>query len=719
MSNSNYIQKYLNFVFPYGLSGLLSKEHETKEEAPEVLSRDFLDMEPLDEKEPNFHSEEIPIKTSGSDTIPRGDGNPPVALFQDSVQEDNLPDFKERFSFFPSGSNRKISAGKKIDRTSTPVKASAKNEWYWGAAGSRCEIIPFFSISDKYFRSPIRDQLHCILSPNSYDLNSFSSKSTCSKMLAKDLLISELNTHFANILYPSTFIEFPIAMEKVVKYNSNNNIPDLEELLYYNPLQVNKPFSFCFMNYENTLVSPVTKYLKDKYAYMDMSMKNRDKLSAETLVIKREKEMAHSGVKVKKNLPSPIAQQDTAKERKMDGEEKAPTQKKKIPTRRSSSSKTNVSKQTNEEHLLAKTKSHRKKCSPSSNRQNSNENLSSDKKPTAKKSNSKTNHSATNKEQSPHSTSFTGGYPYTSKLSIILLNRPVLLNCTRNLVGKSKEILMCTSDSIEEVVRNESDLRDDEIVQRLLAKSKPYRGQPIHVIFNPKKVINKSNHPPNVEQFTPLHPSAAKHNLLSEKFKDKIKKKSEHKSRLLGKPNSSCKNQEENEKNRGWQSGRSHPSDEGGEKKKLVIRLCRRKKSRTALKRMNVKQIVSSVFRNFFHFYSVLGGHLKSGSVITKSNSCQWLKEAGVAPDPRSQEIANELFRDIAGAKIVLNIFDYMQFLIAFARRQRMAAADLVKQLTVCEIPFRREDGWSSAERRKEMNARAVPIRWSHSLPDL
>ncbi|GIX77897.1 hypothetical protein CEXT_374571 [Caerostris extrusa] len=281
---------------------------------------------------------------------------------------------------------------------------------------------------------------------------------------------------------------------------------------------------------------------------MDMSMKNRDKLSDETLVIKREKEIIRSCVKEKKKVASPIVQQDAANERKIEGEGKAPTQKKRIPSRISSSSKTNVPKQTNEDHLFAKTKSHRKKRSPSSNRQNSNENLSSDKKSTARKSNSKTSHSATSKEQSPLSTSFTSGYPYTSKLSIILLNRPVLLNCTRNLVGKSKEILMCTSDSIEEVVQNENDLRDDQIVQRLLAKSKPYR-----------------------EQFTPSAPLSSQAPLVEREIQGQDQKKSEHKSRLLGKPNSSCKNQEENEKNRGWQSGRSHPSDEGSEKK-LVIR---------------------------------------------------------------------------------------------------------------------------------------------------
>ncbi|GIX77894.1 hypothetical protein CEXT_374561 [Caerostris extrusa] len=111
-------------------------------------------MEPLDEKEPNFHSEEIPIKTSDSDTIARGDGNPPVALFQDSVQEDNLPDFKERFFFFSFWIEPRDLCWKKIDRTSTPVKASAKNEWYCGAAGSRGEIMPFF------FQFPINILVH-------------------------------------------------------------------------------------------------------------------------------------------------------------------------------------------------------------------------------------------------------------------------------------------------------------------------------------------------------------------------------------------------------------------------------------------------------------------------------------------------------------------------------------------------------------------------------
>lgn len=75
----------------------------------------------------------------------------------------------------------------------------------------------------------------------------------------------------------------------------------------------------------------------------------------------------------------------------------------------------------------------------------------------------------------------------------------------------------------------------------------------------------------------------------------------------------------------------------------------RRRRNTTALKHVNAKKIVSSIFRHFFHFYSLLGGNLRSGAVITRSNSNYWLRVAGVATDSSTLRLAGDLFTTVAG----------------------------------------------------------------------
>lgn len=90
-------------------------------------------------------------------------------------------------------------------------------------------------------------------------------------------------------------------------------------------------------------------------------------------------------------------------------------------------------------------------------------------------------------------------------------------------------------------------------------------------------------------------------------------------------------------------------SDTASNQDKHKFHTILKKNSRTAFKRVNVKQIVSSAFRHFFHFYSMIGGHLRSGVVITKSNSNYWLIVAGVVTDSRTLKLAEDSFNAIAG----------------------------------------------------------------------
>ncbi|GBM52185.1 hypothetical protein AVEN_97624-1 [Araneus ventricosus] len=51
------------------------------------------------------------------------------------------------------------------------------------------------------------------------------------------------------------------------------------------------------------------------------------------------------------------------------------------------------------------------------------------------------------------------GHKLPAKVSVLLLNRPIRLNYTENISGKSQEILMCTSDVIEDVIHSENGIQ--------------------------------------------------------------------------------------------------------------------------------------------------------------------------------------------------------------------------------------------------------------------
>ncbi|GBN63493.1 hypothetical protein AVEN_258028-1 [Araneus ventricosus] len=103
-------------------------------------------------------------------------------------------------------------------------------------------------------------------------------------------------------------------------------------------------------------------------------------------------------------------------------------------------------------------------------------------------------------------------------------------------------------------------------------------------------------------------------------------------------------------------------------------------------KRVNIDEIISSDFKTYFNSFAKRGGRLKSGSVISKSNSNYWLKKAGVVYDEKSLKIAEESFAEVARKKVVLNICDYMQFLIILSRREKICLADLVQRLKTADI---------------------------------
>ena len=72
------------------------------------------------------------------------------------------------------------------------------------------------------------------------------------------------------------------------------------------------------------------------------------------------------------------------------------------------------------------------------------------------------------------------------------------------------------------------------------------------------------------------------------------------------------------------------------------------RKSRTALKRINIESIIASSFSYYFHFYAKLGRPVRCGAVISKKNSTKWLKKSGIVYDKRSKSIAENYFMTVA-----------------------------------------------------------------------
>ncbi|XP_035208047.1 uncharacterized protein LOC118182771 [Stegodyphus dumicola] len=304
-------------------------------------------------------------------------------------------------------------------------------------------------------------------------------------------------------------------------------------------------------------------------------------------------------------------------------------------------------------------------------------------------------------------------HAHFSKSDWFSMDKPVLLKYAEGNTGKSTEILLYAIHSMQAIIENESCISQCTIFEKLLQSSRTYTGKnPICVLINPRKVIKTLRAEELASQnIIPIHTSSGTHNLLKTECKSNANvlpcASNEEWKYSSGFPycdlhlkNDECCKIRTHGKSKQNQFGmRSRKHDAGStsdplspsnlQRKKLIIRTCRRKKSRTALKRINIRKIVTSFFKNAFRSFSLLGGHLRSGAVITKSNSNYWLRKAGLASDSHSLAVASELFQAVAGTKIVLNIYDYMKFLIAFARWKRMIVPEVVKQLMLCKLPSR------------------------------
>lgn len=89
------------------------------------------------------------------------------------------------------------------------------------------------------------------------------------------------------------------------------------------------------------------------------------------------------------------------------------------------------------------------------------------------------------------------------------------------------------------------------------------------------------------------------------------------------------------------------------------------RKSRTALKRMDIESIIASSFSYYFHFYAKLGDHLKSGAVISKKNSTNWLKKCGIIYNNATKSMAEKRFMAAAWYVCIIILFSHSKnFLI-------------------------------------------------------
>ncbi|GFY41001.1 uncharacterized protein TNIN_130711 [Trichonephila inaurata madagascariensis] len=602
------------------------------------------------------------ISTSNLNAIPCDISNPLVSLLPKLEFQDDIWS-----SLYSSDDNiSESSVLKPSDRSRTMVDSAAQlssfchktthqpsdDSWKFESYENRNKLIPLFSTSYSHFKSQFKDQWPYIIDSNSCSIPCNNSKNA----VDCNFIRSQSSFHLRDS-YLKSLAHSRTSMKDASKTLSSKSETDLSNLYhqYLSTPDGQNKFLFLANGCENARCSSIAKLQKNNNPCSCIGI---NRISVH-----------HKAFKNKWNSDSLRDEVNTQNGRKIK-DTKIPNQMKATYLR-----KLSMSSIADKKCFLRETKSTRRKskshCEFSNLKAIPEIKLLSDKQLKNLESNFDFADICENLILKDICLEFPD-----NNLNRLQFDEPTLLNFTKDISGKSRKILICTKDVLEDV-RAEG-YTDDEVIRRLLERSKTYTGKPVHIFFEPRKADDSpSSTDSKAKDFIPLHPSRGNHNLLNNKINEEIEEKyfnNVHQTETRYKENRNEENVVDNSnytsskvKNRNSSSGgknsynkqnnrlkiscyevSTHTSENSG-KKKLIIRFCRRKKSRTASKRINVKQIASSVFKNFFHFYSLLGGHLYSGSVITKSNSNQWLKEAGVATDARSQEIANELFKAIAG----------------------------------------------------------------------
>ncbi|GBN85097.1 hypothetical protein AVEN_258297-1 [Araneus ventricosus] len=714
----------------------------------------------------SLEKNESSISISSLNSIPfdkQKHTNSPVSLHSEKLFGDLHSDVKNSDSplHFAANTNEDERIQKRKEFVRPTVHESLNDKSNVVAMESNVKTMPFISVSHRQFEAQVRGKL-----------NHFGNKTSLEANPCYDIMHNTAlkNDNFSSDLrlQSKDMFSAPESSNGIHRsiYNSSKSLAGLHKLFHERRFYSGKQKAFSF----NSMDSSGTGFKKDN-SLCKTFLCNADTLTKHCQEVKYNREQLLHSTKTESKLMAFNFSFHLENQRKLKDDDGNLNQKK-VSRRLSASSNDSFISKADKNFFFVQKTCHGRKCKSEVQILHETKNMPVVKFLTDK--NSKDTHLGLNSANPRKSAESVGssklkriptfhGHKLPAKVSVLLLNGPIRLNYTENISGKSQEILMCTSDVIEDVIRSENGIQQQGIVKRLLARSRPYIGKPVHIIFEPAKVTEFPSPVDSCEgNPVPLHPSPAKHNLLAQE--PKVASTTDYQANdetdadmtlcsnwgnsseetLVVKQNDQLQEIENRMPHTG-SSGLDSSAKQNNRqetssctramglqaKKKLKIRLCRRKKSLTALKRVNVKQIVNSVFRNFFHFYSVLGGHLKSGSVITKSNSILWLMEAGVATDDRSLEMANQLFKDIAGAKVVLNIFDYMQFLTMLARRQRRATVDLVRQLTICELPVAskiRHSQSSESRRLKTLpqskhseqgRAEIISVCRSQSLPNL
>lgn len=256
------------------------------------------------------------------------------------------------------------------------------------------------------------------------------------------------------------------------------------------------------------------------------------------------------------------------------------------------------------------------------------------------------------------------GFNKEGRSSFLPLQVPILFKLTEK--TNVKQVLMYKTKSIPKATE-EQKRSFYKALEDLLTRSVEYEGEPINLVIEPQKLINKlKTEEQQNNGFTAAHAFMA--NKLKEKtdlkslqkvnktraenteFRklDEIMNKGNMLSTILPAATVSKSLQYLNLMNNLLSPVRLYSDQEVLQKDIARQKPCGRK-NRTALKRVNVKEIVTSIFAQFFHFYSLLGpDNLRSGSVITRSNSNYWLKISGVIPDTCTLRLAADLFKTVA-----------------------------------------------------------------------
>ncbi|XP_035208048.1 uncharacterized protein LOC118182772 [Stegodyphus dumicola] len=299
-----------------------------------------------------------------------------------------------------------------------------------------------------------------------------------------------------------------------------------------------------------------------------------------------------------------------------------------------------------------------------------------------------------------------------TKSFTFLVHEPIIIKYVDEEEKAVKELLMYSSECLEDISKlyNKA-MSQKEVLECLRRRSKIYEGKPLRIVLNLKETLktlkDETPYPPksvsrissyktksnNQSKFSvcKVNTLPQSHSAILDHRDDVQRSKTRElkKFKVFTKLQSCISNINKSQKITNEKKAHSYfvrnetslliAQKTVSQENSLETKTHRADRRWSTVTRKNIDEIISHGFKDRFHFYAKLGGRLKSGVVISKSNSNYWLRKCGIIYDQESLKAADECFAEFARKKIVLNICDYMDYLKALSRRYRISLEDLVE----------------------------------------